>query len=77
MTGGQLALGLDQALTSLDPMVRESGTAKRTWSASQRPSLRVIKPAPHEQTQHQQFLNLLDAKSGTVCLWRHLDGSIS
>lgn len=76
MTGGQLALGLDQASTLLDSMVRESGTAKRTWNASQRPGLRVIKPAPHEHTQHQQFLDLLDATSGTACLWRHLDGSM-
>ncbi len=75
MTSGQLALGLDQASTSLDAMVRESGTADRAWMASQRPGLRVIEPAPNEQTRHQQFLDLLDAKSGTACLWRQLDGS--
>ena len=74
MTGGQLALGLDQTLG-----VREgSATHSRHWSLPQsggeRPPLRVIKPFPAEQAQHQQFLELLDAKSGAACLWRELEG---
>ncbi len=69
MTGGQLALGLDQA--PIMPQGRHDSSI--TVNDKPRAQLRIISAQPSEQAQHQHFLDMLDAKAGTVCLWRQME----
>lgn len=67
MTGGQVALGLEQ---------QESGNeAEMGHWERQRPavSLRVIEPNASECTAHAEMLDVLDRERGSPCLWRTLD----
>lgn len=75
MTGGQLALGLDQG-----PSVRDdpsNGTHRvdrlRAGAGPGRPGLRIIRADESERLQHQRFIELLETKSDAPCLWRQLE----
>ncbi|MFO8152990.1 DNA polymerase III subunit epsilon [Thioalkalivibrio sp.] len=67
MTGGQVALGLEQEGPELEnPEVQER--AQRRAGA-----LRVIEPSPEERAAHAEMVALLDQSAGGTCHWRRLD----
>lgn len=68
MTGGQVALGLEQQGPNLeDAQVQVRG--RRPGAA-----LRVIEPSADERAAHADFVAMLDQASGGACNWRRLPG---
>jgi len=68
MTGGQVALGLEQEGPELEnPEVQVR--AERPAGA-----LRVIEPSEEEGAAHAEMVALLDKSSGGSCHWHRLDG---
>lgn len=68
MTGGQVALGLDDSGTAASG----GATPIRRLSAG-RPRLNVIRANEEECTRHESKLAELDKESGAPCIWRQLE----
>jgi DNA polymerase-3 subunit epsilon len=63
MTGGQTALLLDDQVTEDRPV-------RNLDSPAERAELTVIYADREEAAAHEDWLKLLDEKSGGRCLWR-------
>ena len=68
MTGGQATLELDE-----DEKVTGSRAVRKLESPEKRPKLTVVYADEEEMAAHEDWLNLLDEKSGGPCLWRTVD----
>lgn len=68
MTGGQVALGLEQQGPELETPEIQVRAARRASA------LRVIEPSDEERAAHAEMVALLDKSSGGSCHWRRLDG---
>ncbi len=66
MTGGQTALLLDDQDTG-------DGAVRMLHSPEKRPELSIIYADEEEMAAHEDWLKLLDEKSGGPCLWRTVD----
>ncbi len=67
MTGGQVALGLEQEGPELENPVVQVRAVRRAGA------LRVIEPNAAERAAHDELVALLDKSSGGSCHWRRLD----
>ena len=53
--------------------VRRKQESRRAAPPRSRPSLLVIRASAEECASHDQYLDMLDKKSGGACVWRRLD----
>ena len=66
MTGGQTALLLDDQDTG-------NSTVRTLGSPEKRPKLTIVYADEEEAAAHEDWLKMLDEKSGGRCLWRTVD----
>ena len=66
MTGGQTALLLDDEDTG-------AGAVRTLDSPDNRPKLTIVYADEEEAAAHEDWLKMLDEKSGGPCLWRTVD----
>jgi len=53
--------------------VRRKQESRRAVPPRSRPPLSVIRASAEERAAHDQYLDMLDKKSGGACVWRRLD----
>ena len=57
--------------------VRRKQESRRAAPSRSRPPLPVLRASVEERAAHDQYLDMLDKKSGGACVWRRLDEAVT